>query len=128
MIDGRSTVAPFPQDTTDGFSLSYERTDDEVMVHLRGELDIAGVPLLRHVLGDLIDDQGNLTVILDLSCLDFIDGSGLGVLVGAQRAMADRGRRIVPRAPTRQVGMVLQVTGLDQAFTTYQLSTRSDPT
>ena len=60
-----------------------ERADEQgrVRLELVGELDIAGATGLEERLRALAD--GNDPVVLDLHRLQFIDSSGLRVLVGA---------------------------------------------
>ena len=52
------------------------------MVTLRGDLRIYTSPKLRSLLVELAD-SGRLRLVLDLSQLEFIDSTGLGVMVGA---------------------------------------------
>lgn len=50
------------------------------MFRLTGLLDAFSEPAFRKVIGKCIED-GPVNVILDLSAIDFVDSSGLGVLV-----------------------------------------------
>jgi anti-sigma B factor antagonist len=54
---------------------------------------------------------------VDLSQVSFIDSTGLGVLVGAEKQMRDAGQalRLVVTQP--QILRLLELTGLDQVFT-----------
>lgn len=83
---------------------------------LHGELDLATAPHLRETLADLIDGQGNLSMIIDLANLGFIDCSGLAVLVGALRRMQDRGGEIALRDPNPTASKLFAITGIDKAF------------
>lgn len=57
------------------------REDGRVRVRLRGELDLAGAPVVAECLRSLRARRE--TVLLDLDELDFIDMSGLRVLLRA---------------------------------------------
>ena len=85
-----------------------------VVLTLRGELDLATVPLLQEHLDRAVRGRG--TVVIDLSGLRFIDSSGLRVLVRAERQLRASGGRLVlvrgPRAGRR----VFELTGLDRYF------------
>jgi anti-anti-sigma factor len=50
-----------------------------VLLRVRGELDVYGAPLLRSKLLDLLPERPPLVV--DLQALDFMDSSGLAVLL-----------------------------------------------
>ena len=86
--------------------------DATIVVRLVGELDIEGAPKLREAL--LAIGAGD--IVIDLSGLSFIDSTGLNVLVGADKQVVARGRRMTLRAPGRQVAGVLKISGLDRVF------------
>lgn len=58
-------------------------------------------------------ERGGATVVLDLAGLDFVDASGISVLLSAQRALAARGSSLGLRAPSRMVRKVLRLLDLD---------------
>ncbi len=89
-----------------------EAEDACTVCRLTGELDSINAPRLRAVLGELIGTD----VVVDLSGLEFIDSSGLGVLVGALKRFEASGHRLRLRAPTSAIQRVFAMTGLDQAF------------
>ncbi len=59
---------------------SREVKDNYQIFRLTGLLDAFSEPAFRKVVGKYIDD-GPINVVLDLSSIDFVDSSGLGVLV-----------------------------------------------
>ncbi len=81
----------------------------------RGEIDVAAAPELRERLVDLVED-GRTKLVVDLEDVDFIDSTGLGVLVGAvRRARAAAGDvRLV--CTNSRLLKVFDVTGLDDVF------------
>jgi anti-sigma B factor antagonist len=89
-----------------------DHTDECTFLRLTGDLDSISAPRLRAVLGELIGTD----VVVDLSGLEFIDSSGLGVLVGALKRFDASGHRLRLRAPTSAIRRVFSITGLDQAF------------
>ena len=60
---------------------------------------------------------GGELVIVDLSELEFIDSSGIGVLVKAHQTAADQGRRLVLIKGGGQVAQMLELTGLADQLT-----------
>jgi|SRR5580704_17342935 anti-sigma B factor antagonist len=83
---------------------------------VRGEIDVASAPEFHASLSDLIG-QGPEIIIVDMSDVSFIDSTGLGVLVGAEKQMRDAGQalRLVVTQP--QIIRLLELTGLDEVFT-----------
>jgi anti-sigma B factor antagonist len=63
--------------------LSTRDYDSQVVVELRGELDIADAASVATVLTGVVARQPK--VIVDLAGLEFIDSSGLAALVACQR-------------------------------------------
>ncbi len=76
------------------------RVGDWVVLRVAGEIDLATAPHLRQTLvAEIRDDQPR--VVVDLSGVDFVDSTGLGVLLGG-----------LVRA--RRLGGDLRVTGLSR--------------
>ena len=84
-------------------------------VKLHGECDIASAPNLREVLRSLVPPEvTQLTV--DVSGLDFIDSTGLGVIVGALKRLREGGGDLAVSGAKGAVLRVLEVTRLDRAI------------
>jgi anti-sigma B factor antagonist len=87
-----------------------------VVIEPEGDLDLDTVTALRSAFTDAFEGgYSDLVVVLD--GLDFIDSSGLGVLVGALKRARARGGSVglVCRSPF--LTRTLKVTGLDRVFT-----------
>ena len=82
-----------------------------------GEIDFTSTGPVQATLNGMILPGGG-TVVVDLSGVDFIDSSGLGALVQANRIAAERGNRfvVVASPPVRRL---LTVTALDTVLDTY---------
>jgi anti-anti-sigma factor len=81
---------------------------------LFGELDVASSAVLEDELARM--DSGEL-VIVDLRELEFIDSSGIGVLVRAHQKAHAEGRRFALVQGEGQVAQLLQLTGLADQLT-----------
>ena len=90
-------------------SLDVRRDGDSITVLAEGEIDKATAPILRDCLTEL---QGD--VVLDLAALEFLDSTGLGVLIRANRTLEQTGGTLRVRAPQPQVRRVLDITGLGE--------------
>ena len=85
------------------------------MLALRGEIDVYTAPRLRQAITDVID-SGAAKVILDMEQVDFLDSTGLGVLVGAlKRAKSKDG--ILSIVATQDKSLkIFDITGLNKVF------------
>jgi anti-sigma B factor antagonist len=80
------------------------------MLSVRGELDLATAPVVE---GELQRVEAEHEVVaIDLRQVDFIDSSGLHVLIKARERAAGSGRRLVLLQGSPQVRRVLSLTGL----------------
>ncbi len=85
------------------------------VVTVTGEVDVHSHPLLRERL-IAAADRGAVSVIIDAAGIEFIDSSGLGVLVAAyKRAVRKRGHLLIAAPPDRLTKM-LAITGLSRVF------------
>src|SRR5207302_11089060 len=75
------------------FSIDVRRTDGFVQVVMTGELDIATHGDAEAVIKD-VQESGAGLVILDLRGLNFMDSTGLRLLVQADSRARDSGQRL----------------------------------
>ncbi|XVU28655.1 STAS domain-containing protein [Actinoplanes sp. CA-054009] len=97
-------------------SLQYriERDASTVTVVPEGDISLETVDVLREVLRGTVEAPNTERVDVDMSGVAFLDSSGIGVLVAAQRAAAGRGITLMLREPTAMVRMVLQIASLEE--------------
>jgi anti-anti-sigma factor len=106
-------VAPF---SPDPFRCEIVPGNGRVVVRLAGELDRSTVPLLEERLREALDGGGRQLVV-DLRGLDFMDSTGLTLLVRWGRGAEQDGYELalVPGEP--RVHRLFELTGLDSRFT-----------
>jgi anti-sigma B factor antagonist len=98
--------------------LKTEDGGESLIFKLRGSLDIATAPTVRAALSEAIE-KGSHHLVVDLAQLEFLDSTGLGVLIGAHRRAAERGgsfRLIISDGP---ISRLLNITGLMTVFAAY---------
>ncbi|MGZ4269163.1 MAG: STAS domain-containing protein [Solirubrobacteraceae bacterium] len=94
-----------------GFSISTQQDDaGRLLVAVRGELDLATAPQLEQTLMEAIEEGRD--VVLDLRELEFMDSSGVRVLVVAH-SRADGRFGLVPAGPKSPVTKILAIAGLE---------------
>jgi len=93
-----------------GADATVEATDQSgmVVVRITGELDMSSAPGIRAAMERVLASEPT-RIVLDLSGLEFVDSSGLAVLLQA----AERAPDIALRNPTRIVRRVIEATGLE---------------
>jgi anti-sigma B factor antagonist len=109
MESDRTTVPGFL-----GFDVSVSAAEDATVVEVRGDLDCYTAPKLQAVLLELAD--GPRKVILDVGSSNFIDSTGLGVLVGGLKRFRQQGGDMVVRAPSPMTTRLFEVTGVSKLF------------
>ena len=95
-------------DDSEHLSVVVEKHDNQTVVRLRGELDIATAPAFADAVS-----EANSEIVVDLADLEFLDASGLDALARA-RARAERhGYRLVVINVHPLTQRMFQLTGLD---------------
>jgi anti-sigma B factor antagonist len=98
--------------------LSISRANDSegVVLALVGELDLETTPELDHQLRE-VGRANSGRVLIDLRALDFMDSTGLGAIVSAQRVAESNGHRLTLRRGQHQVQRLFELTGVLERFT-----------
>jgi anti-sigma B factor antagonist len=87
------------------------RSGDCAVLQIAGEMDAYTAPILRERMRDLSAD-GVVHVIADMRQVEFLDSTGLGVLVGGLKRFREHGGSLAPVINKSGILKVLQVTGL----------------
>ena len=95
-----------------------ERNDGATVVHLVGELDLYNAHAIREALIACSEESPDLLVV-DLSGVNFIDSTALGVLIEARTKLENR-RAFLLAAPRLETRRALQVSGLDKHFAVHE--------
>ena len=85
---------------------------------LHGSLDVATSPAARAALIDAAE-RGHHEIIVDLSRVDFLDSTGLGALIGAQRRAKENGGQVRLVVADGQILRLLRITGLLSVLPVY---------
>src|SRR5688500_8240430 len=99
------------------FGVSVEEVGGRPRFSVRGEVDVYTSPELKQAFDQVLGEAFTGTVEVDLSGLDFIDSTGLGVLVGALKRARAGGGEIVLCSPQPSIVKVFEITGLTGLFT-----------
>jgi anti-sigma B factor antagonist len=87
----------------------------DASLSLEGELDLATATALEDRLNEL-EDHGSKHLTVDLGGLDFIDSTGLRVLIQASARAEQRGHELVLLPAQETVQQIFEVTGALRAL------------
>ena len=88
---------------------------DVIEVRVRGDVDLATSPRLRSALVDL-HQRGCHHLEVDLGGVEFLDSTGIGVLIGALRRARQAGGKLHLRALSPELDRLFALLGLGAVF------------
>ncbi len=108
--DGGSLLSTAPQDDPQA---SVAAGADVVCVS--GRLDASSAPVVREQIRTAVE-SGTADIVVDLGLVEWIDATGLAVLVAAHRRLRTQDRRLVLRGCRPGVRRALAVTRLNRVL------------
>ena len=86
--------------------------DNTLYINIVGDLDEHNAVNVRKDIDNLIKYENYKQIIIDLSELDFMDSTGIGVLIGRYKLVKDKGVPIFISSPNKQVDKIFSMTGI----------------
>ncbi|WP_189170650.1 STAS domain-containing protein [Pilimelia anulata] len=99
-------------------ALTTRTVGDHTVLEVGGEVDVYTAPRLREELVRLID-SGTRRIVVDLGRVDFLDSTGLGVLVGAMKKLRAADGTFGLVCAKEPLLKIFRITALDQVFPLY---------
>lgn len=96
--------------------LQSMRDGERLIVRLAGELDHCCAQTVRRELDALIADRSIRWLILDFSRLQFMDSSGIGVVLGRYRQLRDRGGQLGVIHMNPHISRIFHMSGMDRVI------------
>ena len=96
------------------YSIEVKKRDWLLMVRLFGEIDHHTAVYLREELDKLILKERPRRLLLDLSCIEFMDSAGLGLLMGRLRLMREIGGVMALTRPNERILKILRLAGMER--------------
>ena len=87
---------------------------DSLSIAIRGEIDHHSAKAIREQMDTEIFCHRKPKVILDLSGIDFMDSSGLGLILGRYTKIKDLGALLILKDPTQEIMKILKLAGVDR--------------
>ncbi len=88
------------------------REGDALVIKIKGELDHHCSKQVREGIDKLLCDGTISDLIFDFEKLQFMDSSGIGVIMGRYKLLQERNGRVFVRNMSNQVKRVFNVSGL----------------
>jgi anti-sigma B factor antagonist len=97
--------------------LRLETSDHDgiTVLSAHGEIDVATAPQLRQQIVELAS-ASSAPLVIDLEGVDFLDSTGLGVLVSGLKRFRTLGSDVLLVATRPRILKVFEITGLTQVF------------
>ena len=99
-------------------SLSTYDEGDHKIVKVGGEIDVYTAPKLRERLIGLVE-SGSFHLIVDMEAVEFLDSTGLGVLVGGLKRVRAHEGWIDLVCTQSRILRIFRITGLNKVFSIY---------
>ena len=96
------------------------RTPDEMtcFLEIEGEVDVYTSPELKQHLVKLAEG-GVKHVIVNLSKVEYLDSTGLGVLIGGLKRLREAGGNLALVGPGLRIQRIFEINGLNKIFDIY---------
>ena len=96
-------------------SLNHRREGEWTVLEVAGEVDVYTAPKLRERLVGLVGD-GHHHIIVDMTKVDFLDSTGLGVLVGGLKRIRSHEGSLALVCNAERILKIFRITGLTKVF------------
>lgn len=96
----------------------YSDAPGSAVVAVGGEIDVYSAPKLRERLIALVD-SGSYHLIVDMEAVEFLDSTGLGVLVGGLKRVRAHDGWIDLVCTQGRILRIFRITGLSKVFSIY---------
>ncbi len=92
----------------------YDDEKDRVNLKLMGEIDHHSAAILRHEIDEALMKVRPQMLYIDLSSVDFMDSSGLGLIMGRFSLMTKLGGETVVINPSPRAKKILTLAGMEK--------------
>jgi len=96
-------------------TLSTREVGDKTIVSVGGEIDVYTAPKLRDTITELVGD-GRYQIIIDMEAVEFLDSTGLGVLVGGLKKVRAHDGSLELVCTQDRLLKIFRITGLAKVF------------
>ena len=99
--------------------LDVKERNGWAVLSVQGEVDVYTAPQFREQLIQLVD-QGQRSILVDLEGVEFLDSTGLGVLVGGLKRLRSHEGDLLLVCTQSRILKVFEITGLTKVFSIHE--------
>jgi anti-sigma B factor antagonist len=99
-------------------SLSTRSQREHTVLEVGGEIDVYTAPQLRERLIELVEG-GQQHIVVDMEQVEFLDSTGLGVLVGGLKRVRAQDGSLRLVCGQERILKIFRITGLEKVFAIY---------
>ena len=99
--------------------LDHHTKDGSEVVEVEGEIDVYTAPRLRELLIELVN-KGHFRLIVNMEKVEFLDSTGLGVLVGGLKRVRAHDGSLDLVCTQERILKIFRITGLTEVFGIYE--------
>ncbi len=92
--------------------VTSQEINNTLVISLVGELDEHSANYVRDMMDNIMSESSVGQVIVDLARLEFMDSTGIGVMIGRYKKMKARGIPIFVANPNKQIDRIFMMTAL----------------
>ena len=96
-------------------TLATREEDGRAIVAVGGEIDVYTAPKLRDQITELVSN-GSYNIVIDLEAVEFLDSTGLGVLVGGLKKVRAPDGSLELICSQERLLKIFRITGLAKVF------------
>lgn len=96
-------------------TLATREEDGRAILAVGGEIDVYTAPKLRDQITELVSG-GSYNIVIDLEAVEFLDSTGLGVLVGGLKKVRAHDGSLELVCSQERLLKIFRITGLAKVF------------
>ena len=100
------------RDKKPGFDSEF--TGEALKIKLRGEIDHHSAVAVRSAIDDMIRTKRPIRLVVDMSAVELMDSSGLGLIMGRYALMKEIGGQISVLDPSPRVEKIMSLAGMER--------------
>lgn len=114
------------RDRKPGFDSEF--TGTVLKIKLRGEIDHHSAVAVRSAIDDMIRTKRPAELIIDMSAVDFMDSSGLGLIMGRYNTIKEIGGTVKVADPSPSIEKIMKLAGLERIIKIVRLTQKNQET
>jgi stage II sporulation protein AA (anti-sigma F factor antagonist) len=95
-------------------TLKFENIGDTLNVYIAGDIDHHSAKGIREQINEKINTAMPKILVMNFAGVEFMDSSGLGIILGRYRLMQSMGGTAMVTGVKRQIYKILKLSGVDK--------------